>query len=303
MRYRPKHIVEYGALRVLAAFVNALPYRVAMLLGWALAGLSFLILRARVKTALQRIGATLHPPPPPRQAYRLAWRSWRNLAFNIVEVIRIGRISRAWLRTHSNADTALEPLLAHARTGRGAVIAIPHMGNWDVGAMTCHLWGVPIFSISGRQSNPLVDAYLQEQRRKPGIQTVAKGSGAMRAVISRLRAGQVLAIMPDVRVRTEAITVNFLGGKANIGGGMALFARQTGVPIFPCHITRGGWSGQSYFVGDPIWPDPALPKAEDAVRLTQAVFDYLERCVRAEPEQWFWFNKRWILDPVTEKDD
>ena len=43
--------------------------------------------------------------------------------------------------------------------------------------------------------------------------------------------------------------------------------------------------------------DPEVGKAEDCVRMTQEVFDVAEKAIRETPEQWFWFNKRWILDP------
>jgi lauroyl/myristoyl acyltransferase len=78
---------------------------------------------------------------------------------------------------------------------------------------------------------------------------------------------------------------------------MAKFAKQTGVPIFPLIIRREGWTKHRLAFSDPILPDPEVSKAEDCVRMTQEVFDVIDKAVRETPEQWFWFNKRWILDP------
>jgi lauroyl/myristoyl acyltransferase len=41
-----------------------------------------------------------------------------------------------------------------------------------------------------------------------------------------------------------------------------------------------------------------VDKREDWRRMTQAIFSDIEQAIMADPEQWFWFNKRWILDPI-----
>ena len=46
-------------------------------------------------------------------------------------------------------------------------------------------------------------------------------------------------------------------------------------------------------------PDPnAKDKKDEARRITREVFALLDAAIRKTPEQWFWFNKRWILQPV-----
>ena len=69
---------------------------------------------------------------------------------------------------------------------------------------------------------------------------MVRGSGTLRGILERLRAGNVLAILPDVRMRTPGITVSFLGGEANLGPGAAAFARRAGVPVLVCMALRVG---------------------------------------------------------------
>jgi lauroyl/myristoyl acyltransferase len=47
-----------------------------------------------------------------------------------------------------------------------------------------------------------------------------------------------------------------------------------------------------------IYPDASLPKSEDIERMTREILGHVDAIIREEPEQWFWFNKRWILDPL-----
>jgi len=69
--------------------------------------------------------------------------------------------------------------------------------------------------------------------------------------------------------------------------------------VFPIISTRIGWGQHRYHVYDPIFPDPKAEKKADAMRITQSFFNILNECVQNEPEQWFWFNRRWIFDPLT----
>jgi Kdo2-lipid IVA lauroyltransferase/acyltransferase len=39
-------------------------------------------------------------------------------------------------------------------------------------------------------------------------------------------------------------------------------------------------------------------KAADLRAMTEAVVRQLDEGIRRHPEQWFWYNGRWVLDPV-----
>jgi KDO2-lipid IV(A) lauroyltransferase len=99
-------------------------------------------------------------------------------------------------------------------------------------------------------------------------------------------------------MRTEAVKVQFLGKEANIGAGMALFARHAGVPIYPVIVTRIGWARHAARIYPPVHADPALDKQSDVRRMTQQVMDIITAAIHADPGQWFWYNKRWVLEPV-----
>ena len=90
----------------------------------------------------------------------------------------------------------------------------------------------------------------------------------------------------------------FLGAEANLGEGMALFARHTGVPVFPCLVTRHGWTSHRIRICEPVYPDKSLDKKKDVRRITAHVMKIIEAAIRDDPAQWFWYNKRWVLDPL-----
>jgi lauroyl/myristoyl acyltransferase len=130
------------------------------------------------------------------------------------------------------------------------------------------------------------------------MEILLNDSKVLKGVIRRIREGRVLAILPDVRNRTEALKINFLNGEANLGAGVALFARQCNCPIYPAVIRRVGWARHEAVVFDPIHPDPSLGKSEDWQRMIQLMMDIFTEEIGKTPEQYFWYNKRWVLDPV-----
>lgn len=293
-----KYLAEYFALRSIAAVVDILPYRLALFIGWFNAALIFHVFRFRVSIAKSRIRQVFGDKYSSREVHLIAWKSYRNIVFSAIEMIRLHRMTLKWISSVSDFLPHTEIIKKHSSTGRGCIIAVPHSGSWEMAAVACQLAGIPVFSIAAKQKNPLTDEYLNELRRSTGLETIARGSGLMRDIIRNLAAGKALAILPDVRMPVEAISVPFLGGVANIGGGMAAFARHADVPIFPCMVKREGWSQHRAVVHEPVWPDKNLSKEDDIRRMTCLVMKHVEDAIRQDPGQWFWFNKRWILDPV-----
>jgi KDO2-lipid IV(A) lauroyltransferase len=302
MKYRIKHLIEYGFIRAIAWLVNVLPYRLALAVGWKWAWLGFHVVRFRRAEADRRIREVFGDRFTPRERRRIAWLSLRNILFTAVDIMRTPFISQVQLNKISDYEQLLNKMLEHYKTGQGGVFALPHMGAWELPGRAITLRGVPMFSVAGKQRNPLFDDYLNSTREKSGMPILMRGASTLKDIIRRLKAGQMLAILPDVRMRTEAVKVRFLGKEANIGGGMAMFARHANVPVLPVIVTRVGWTRHVAQIYPPVWSDPALDKETDIQQMSQKVMDIVSDAIMAQPEQWFWYNKRWVLEPV-EKDE
>jgi Kdo2-lipid IVA lauroyltransferase/acyltransferase len=298
MKYRLSHIAEFAALQSVGAVFSVLPYRAALVLAWGLAKLFHLTARSRVQEAQRRIRCVLGEETPADEVRRIAWTSCRNLFFNAVEMFRAPRIDTAWISSFCECSEAIQVAQSQVSRGGGAVVAVPHMGNWEMAGVVCHRFGLPIFSIAAVQKNPLTNRYLNRIRSATGIEVIERGTGTMKDVLRNLRAGKMLAILPDVRMRTEGVATPFLGGTANLGPGMALFARHANVPVLPGVVCRVGWLHHQFRALQPVYPDIRLDKEADVARITREVMSMLEREIRKQPEQWFWYNKRWVLDPI-----
>lgn len=293
-RYRAKHLVEYGLLRAVTGLLNALPYGAALAVGAGCAALSWPLLRRRRRATEARLRQVLGDRFTPREARRLLRCAWRNLFFNGVEWLRMGRVDRAWVERHVECE-GLQAILNHAAKGRGAIIAIPHLGNWELAGVGVRQLGLPLFVVARRQKNPLTDALINRMRERAGMEVYFQGEGMFMGILRSLRRGKVLAVLPDIRHQRETVGVEFLGQKVSVPIGMAFFARKAGVPIFAGCTPRVGWCRHHWELLDIIWPDPAVEEATDLQRMTQQVMNRLEQHILHYPDQYFWFNKRWVL--------
>lgn len=297
MKHRPKHVFEYVMLRGLLGIVRILPLRIALALGWLIGRLFFHVLRFRTVEAQRRLQQVYGDRFTDKERKRIAWLSFRNICFNAIEAARFSQLTPEKLKTMPFYSGIVSMQEIYRKNG-AFIFATAHMGNWDLGGVTCKLAGIPVFSIARRQKNPLTDELLNKMRNATGMDVVLNDSRILQNVVRRLKNGEVLAILPDVRSRTEALPIDFLGGQANLGAGAALFAQMAKCPIYPVALVRRGWTKHEYKVFDPIFPDPALDKKEDWQRMMQQLVSIFDAEIAKSPEQYFWFNKRWVLDPV-----
>ena len=297
MKLRPKYVIEYISLRALTLAFRVIPYRAALFLGWINAWLGFHIVRFRVKEAKRRIRLVFGDELEEREVRDIAWQSWRNLVFTAVETLRMDLMGTD-IEHIMDGSELFQTLKRQCDTGQGAIAAVSHMGSWEVSGAYMRSMDVPVFTIVGKQRNPLVNDYLNSMRERAGVDAVPRHSTTLRRIIRELNEGKLLGIMADVRMRSGGIQVPFLGGQANVGEGMASFARQCKVPIITGLIKRHGWSRHEGVSGPIVWPDPERDKSEDIRRMTEEVLAFFDAAIREDPGQWFWYNKRWILDPV-----
>jgi Kdo2-lipid IVA lauroyltransferase/acyltransferase len=298
MNIRLKHRIEYAVLRGVCGLVCWLPYRVTLCIAYGIARLMHDVIRFRVREARRRIRQVAGPDISDREVRRIAWLSMRNLAFNAVEIMCMAKVNAAWLEKRVTVNGVPFVGQSFGQPGHGAILTVPHMGNWDLSGVGAHILGVPTFFLARRQKNPLTDAWLMKMRGVTGIETVYSDHHALRQIITNLKAGKVFCLLPDVRARGAGIHVRFLGEEAYLATGVESFARHAGVPIYPATARRHGWARQEWTVFPPVRPDPAANREEDKQRMMQEVMDLFDREIRKDLSQYFWYNKRWVLDPV-----
>ena len=295
MKHKLAHVMEYAGVRSVSGLLAALPHRAALALAWGPARLVFALngkLRARTR---RRLRQALGSERSDKEIDRIAWIAFRNLTFTVVEGMRLPGIDKSWVERHMDVGPVGE-VHAELEKGRGFIIAVPHMGNWELAGIALQSQGVNLVTLVRKQKNPLMDAWLNRVRMGTGVEAIETRSREIGDLAGRLtRGNKVLTILPDVRAKAGGIPVRYLGVETEVPAGVAHYAREAGLPVFTAEVVRTGWAKHGWRRTGRIEPDMNLSAAEDRKRIMQYVMDRFGESVRAHPENYFWFNKRWVL--------
>lgn len=289
-------LCEYAALRCACAVVNAVPYRIACAIARGLARLAFACGFQRRRT-LERI-KSVFPEKDGAECRRIAVASLANVMQSAVEMIRAHRLDKKWIDEHvKDVKVYADRLRSIVDEGRGAVIFVPHCGNWYMAAWAMARYGIPLSAIAAHQRNPYVDAWLQRQYGAD-VEVLTRGSASvLQDIRSRISSGRAFAILPDLRVAFPDTEVPFLNGTANVSHGGAMLAVSAGAPVVVAIMRREGGLHTFDHLAT-LRPSPeAGDRKEEARRIMREAMALIDEGVRKTPEQWFWYNSRWILQP------
>ncbi len=300
MSVKFSHRLEYVAARAACGLVMFLPYRVMLALAWSIMGPVWAFSRKLRARTHRRLRQALGADKSDRELARIARRAYRNLVFTAVEGMRMPGMSRAWIERNLS-PAAYEELRSQLAPGQGFIVAVPHQGNWELAGLALQAQGVQLITLVRRQKNPLMNDWINRVRRSTGVEAIDTKSTAVGEVAAKLRAGKVLAILPDLRAKVGGVPVRYLGVETEVPVGAARFALESGVPLFTAEVVREGWTRIRWRLTGRVDVTPSADTAADHQRIMQAIMTKLEASVRANPESYFWFNKRWVLGPEEQR--
>ncbi len=287
----PAHRSQHAAYRLLEALVSPLSFHGAARAGAALGSVVYAAARMRRRVTDENLSHAFGPALTARERRRLSRRAFRAGGIFFVECLRLPRY-RTCLQSLVTVDGLAH--LAEARSrGRGAVVFTGHLGNWELIGPALVAAGVPTTLFVGRQKNRLVDDLLNRHRAALG-QGVVPLRGGMREAVARLRAGEVMGILVDQRVRRGGVMVEYFGRLAPTSPGAARLALAARAPLVPVEIVRApDQVRHRVTVHAPLDVPLSGNREADVVAFTQAVTRSVEAMVREAPDQYFWFHRRW----------
>lgn len=216
---------------------------------------------------------------------RVMRRSYATMGASFLEVWTIGGPAGP-----EHAMRVLNPRwrdLILRRSGTGVFIT-PHLGCWDMGAyaMVQAAGGMTVYAKA--QHNAGLDARLNQQRARAGMQIVllkpGDRSGAVQAM-RILRQGGILGMLADQKPSGGA-PGTFLGVPTRCHEGPAFFARKASAPVIPGVAIRVRAGVTWTLVGRPV------RLSGDHGADVQVVMDLMSAMIAAFPGQYFWQHRR-----------
>ncbi|MGW5668760.1 phosphatidylinositol mannoside acyltransferase [Micromonospora sp. NPDC003776] len=232
----------------------------------------------------------------------LVKRGLRSYARYWMEAFRLPALSRREILAGFRLDGA-EMLAADVAAGRGAVVALPHAGNWDAAGAWVAATGWPITTVAERLKPEGVYERFLAFRQGLGMEILPTHGGdrpAFDVLVDRLRAGAVVPLLADRDLSARGIEVEFFGGRTRMPAGPALLAIRTGAPLYVASMWYEPHVACAALEGPLALPDPGSAPLDDRVRsVTQRIADCLAAGIARHPEDWHMLQRMWLDQRVT----
>jgi KDO2-lipid IV(A) lauroyltransferase len=253
----------------------------------------------RLAANLRRV---VGPDLPEVEFERLVRRAMRSYARYWLEVFRLSSLDRARMRDFFRLDGTEELAAAMAR-GRGAVVALPHAGNWDAAGAWVAAMGWPIATVMERLKPEGVYERFVAFRRRLGMEILPTHGGErppLDALTDFLGQGYLVPLLADRDLSARGVEVRFFDGRARIPAGPAVLALRTGAPLYVANMWYEPDGPRGRLVGPLEVPAPESGPLDARVRiLTQRIADELAAGIAAHPEDWHMLQRVWIDEPST----
>ncbi|MFE6688889.1 phosphatidylinositol mannoside acyltransferase [Streptomyces sp. NPDC057743] len=263
-----------------------------------------------------------------RQIADLAWRrrgkGVRRLESNLARVVpdasaeRLAELSRAGMRSYmrywmesfrlpawspERIKAGFAPQDVHyleegLKSDRGVILALPHMGNYDLaGVWVTTKLNTPFTTVAERlKPESLYDRFVA-YREGLGMEVLPHTGGAAFGTLARrLRAGGLVCLVADRDLSSSGIPVKFFGEQTKMPAGPAMLALQTGAMLLPVTL----WYDESPVMRGRVHPEIDVPengtRAEKAAHMTQALADAFASGIADHPEDWHMLQRLWLSD-------
>ena len=193
--------------------------------------------------------------------------------------------------------TGKEHLDAAIAEGRGAVVALPHMGNWDhAGAWAAGQYG-GIVTVAERLKPERLFERFFAYRESLGMKVFALtgGESSFLPMVRYVKGGGLVCLVAERDLTDKGVPVEFFGATTKLPAGPAALSVATGAPLFPVVL----WYGEGIQHAR-ICPPLAVPetgtRAQKIASLCQQTADAFASGIREHPADWHMLQRLWLED-------
>ncbi|UFQ14549.1 MULTISPECIES: phosphatidylinositol mannoside acyltransferase [Streptomyces] len=275
--------------------VKKLPEPVAERLGRTIADAAW---KRRGKGVL-RLEANLArvvPDATPQRLAELSRAGMRSYLRYWMESFRLPSWSRERIKDGVDVKD-LHHLTDGLAAGKGAVVALPHLANWDLaGAWVTTRLETPFTTVAERlKPETLYDRFVA-YRESLGMEVLPHtGGSAFGTLARRLRAGGLVCLVADRDLSASGVEVKFFGESARMPGGPAMLAQQTGALLLPVTLWYDGAMMRGR-IHPPVDVPETGTRAEKTSVMTQALADAFATGIADHPEDWHMLQRLWLAD-------
>lgn len=201
-------------------------------------------------------------------------------------------------RTTVINDHLLREALA---TGKGAIVSLPHAGNWDLaGAYYCET-GAPIVTVAEHLEPERLFKKFLGYRQSLGMEVLDASARSLAILSQRLRQGRLIALVADRDLSKNGVDVVFFNHPARMPAGPAVLSIQTQAPLLTAFV-------RYLQTGIEITFEPAIAipengkNSEKVAIMIQESATRLERHLTTHTTDWHMLQRIWIDGDFKERE-
>lgn len=218
-------------------------------------------------------------------------RLFIHFSLNVYELLRFPELNAGELekKVVFHNQEVLDAALAEKR---GVILALPHIGNWEIlGAAIAHR-GYALNSFYMAQKEDQIGSLLDFFRSFSGIRLHDRDRGGIKA-LRALRDGEILGMITDQDGANIGVYLDFLGHFVSMPAGPANWSLKTGARLVPLYSLRRGMSAtfDAWFL-PPLPEEHADTHQQKVIDRTLKLCQWMEELILNHPDQYLWIYDR-----------
>jgi lauroyl/myristoyl acyltransferase len=196
-------------------------------------------------------------------------------------------------RRLDEVSVGYEHIAAGLAAGRGAILALPHSGNWDMAGVWMVYKQGAFTTVAERLKPESLYRRFIAYRESLGFEMLPLTGGdrsPFEVLAERLRDNRVICLMADRDLTRTGVQVDFFGEPTRMPAGPAKLAIETGAALLPIHSSYRPDNMVTHVY-------PALDTSSgDVAVITQKLADNFARNIAAHPADWHMMQPQWLAD-------
>ena len=185
--------------------------------------------------------------------------------------------------------------------GQGAIVSLPHAGNWDrAGAYYCET-GAPVVTVAEHLEPERLFRKFLAYRESLGMEVLDASARSLALLSQRLRQGRLVALVADRDLSRNGVDVTFFGHPARMPAGPAVLSIKTGAPLLTAFVRYIETGIEIHF--EPAIEVPLAGTTQDKVAaMIQESASRLEVHLVDHLSDWHMLQRIWIDGDFKERE-
>ncbi len=184
------------------------------------------------------------------------------------------------------------------RDGRGVVVVLPHLGNWEMAGVV--VWGmnIEVVAVAENLANSYIRDWFSRVRALTGIKVVFARKGLLGELQGKLAGRTAVCLPSDRDLSGKGIPVQFFGEETTLPAGPLVLGIRSGRPVIPVAVYCEKKSRYRAVLKPPLAIPREGPLSERLHAGAQLMADAFEDLIRVAPEQWHLLQPNWPSDRI-----